>query len=188
MAKAMAGVTVGIRGIEKVEGKIKGLHLGVRSAVEGAVKTCAIIAKDEAVKNAPVSPTQEQINNAMRLWKPVKGDANRLTRKDRHGKRRYRKRGRKPDAVRAVPGGLRNSITAWAEGLEACVFVPSNSPAGKYARRIHDEKGKAWHKRGIGTVAMGERADDKFIERAIGDNKDKFYKRIKKAVAEGLKK
>ena len=174
--------------MKNVESKIKGLHPNVHASVEGEIRTCAIIAKDEAVKNAPIAPTQEQINNAMRLWKPVKGDADRLVRKDRHGERRYRDRGRKPDAVRAVPGGLRNSITAWAEGLEACVLVPSNSPAGKYARRIHDEKGKSWHKRGIGTVAMGERADDKFIERAIDDNKDKFYRRIEKAVTEGIKK
>lgn len=38
-------------------------------------------------------------------------------------------------------------------------------PGGKYALRIHDEKGKAWRRRGPGTVAKGARADDKFILR-----------------------
>jgi len=188
MANAMTGIIVEIMGIEEVGRRIKGLHPSVRSAVEGTIKTCAIIAKDEAVKNAPIAPTQEQRNRAMHLWKPMRSDVNRLTRKDKFGKRRYRKRGRKPDAVRASPGGLRNSITAYADGLEACVFVPRISEAGKYARRIHDEKGRTWFKRGLGTVAMGVRADAKFIERALASNEKKFYRLIKKAVSEGLKK
>ena len=58
------------------------------------------------------------------------------------------------------------------------VFVPSNSEAGKYARRIHDEKGISWWHRGPGTQAKGAQADALFIERAITDSKPNIQKII----------
>lgn len=51
-------------------------------------------------------------------------------------------------------------------------YVSRHSEAGAYARRIHDDKGKTWFNRGIGTIAKGPQADEKFIERAINDNLD----------------
>ena len=71
-------------------------------------------------------------------------------------------------------GGLERSIEYEASESGCAVFVASNSQAGRYARRIHDEKGITWRNRGPGTVAKGQRADEKFIERAIRDNAQNF--------------
>ena len=46
------------------------------------------------------------------------------------------------------------------------IFVPSNSPGGKYAEKIHDKKGVQWRNRGPRTKQKGADADDKFIFRA----------------------
>jgi hypothetical protein len=71
---------------------------------------------------------------------------------------------------RAMPGTLQNSIMLLATASIAEVFVPINSPAGAYAWKMHEEKGKTWKNRGVGTIAKGPKADEKFIERAINDN------------------
>lgn len=90
---------------------------------------------------------------------------------------------------RHAPGGLMASIQ-WrlrGKGLstDAEVYVAANAEAGKYAKRIHDEKGKTWRKRGPGTVAKGARADDKYILRAVQqaakDFPELFRKRLDKA-------
>lgn len=67
---------------------------------------------------------------------------------------------------RAMPGGLMRSIMFYSTEKRVEVFVPSNAPAGKYAAKIHDEKGKSWRNRGPGTIAKGPQADEKFILRA----------------------
>ena len=72
------------------------------------------------------------------------------------------------------PGGLEKSIEFETAPGKCVVFVRENSYAGKYAKRIHDEKGITWRNRGAGTVAKGPRADEKFIERAIRDNAQTF--------------
>jgi hypothetical protein len=72
----------------------------------------------------------------------------------------------------AKPGGLMRSIAFASDAEKAEVFVASNSEAGKYARRMHDEKGITWWNRGLGTQAKGPQADEKFILRAIKDNED----------------
>lgn len=61
------------------------------------------------------------------------------------------------------------SITFASDDEKAEVFVASNSEAGKYARKIHDDKGLTWWNRGPGTQAKGPQADDRFILRAIAD-------------------
>ena len=73
-----------------------------------------------------------------------------------------------------LPGGLEKSIEYEADETHCSVFVAANSQAGRYAKRIHDEKGITWRNRGAGTVAKGPRADEKFIERAIRDNAQTF--------------
>jgi len=50
------------------------------------------------------------------------------------------------------------------------VFVPINSPAGRYAERMHDGN----YRRGKKTVAKGPRAGRLYIRRAINENKDKI--------------
>lgn len=121
---------------------------------------CGLIAQREAKRNAPRSPTMRQLSAT-------------LKRKKRTIQRR-------------MPGGLEKSISYEVVrdggGWACSVFVPTNSYAGKYAKRIHDEKGKTWRHRGPGTVAKGARADDKYILRAVRDNADAF-RRILEAEA-----
>ena len=60
-------------------------------------------------------------------------------------------------------GDLERSITQEKlhDGMEGKVFVPINSAAGKYARKVHEGKG-----RGPGTVHKGNRAGWQFMPRA----------------------
>ena len=81
-----------------------------------------------------------------------------------------------------TPGDLENSIQCESDAEHAAVFVASNAPAGAYAEIIHDKKGVKWHERGPGTQAKGERADEKFIERAQPDAAVKLADAMSKTV------
>jgi hypothetical protein len=113
--------------------------------------------KDKAVEYAPKGPTQEEKQSLSRATKAQWAAA---------------KKRRQPRATtRANPGSLMRSIAFKATAKEAEIFVAANSPAGKYAFRIHEEKGLSWFKRGPGTVKKGAQADDKFITRAMADQR-----------------
>lgn len=132
-------------------------------AARRALSRCGLIAVREAKDNAPISPTMNILSATLR---------------------RKRRTARK-----TTPGGLEQSIAHEVRGgnaPECSVFVASNAPARKYARRIHDEKGVTWHRRGPGTVAKGQRADDKFIERAIRDNHEAFLRCFKDEIERTL--
>lgn len=81
------------------------------------------------------------------------------------------------------PGSLMRAIKGISDATSATIFVPSNSRAGRYATKIHDEKGKTWHNRGIGTKARGPKADEKFISRAITDNQGNILKILESELA-----
>jgi len=91
-----------------------------------------------------------------------------------------------------VTAAAQIAIAASVAGNEFLVEVsPATTAlwtAGRYAWRIHEEKGKTWFKRGKGTIAKGERADEKFIERALKDNADKIREiaesQVEKAIQE----
>lgn len=119
---------------------------------------------DQARRNAPISPTVADRKSVSRASKAQWAAA---------AKRK------KPDATsRATPGALQNSIEFLATARLAEIFVPTNSPAGAYAYKIHEEKGKSWKNRGIGTQKKGPQADDKFISRAITDKEADLLKII----------
>lgn len=67
-------------------------------------------------------------------------------------------------------GSLRDSITMKAKKDSVSIFVPSNSPGGDYAERIHDKKDSEWRERGARTKQKGAKADSKFIYRAYADS------------------
>lgn len=119
-----------------------------------ALDRCGQLALKESISNAPVSPKQWQKNKERKTKRKVKRKATAHT--------------------RTMPGGLEKSISMKVGLNNASVFIAANLEAGKYAKRIHDGKGKSWFRRGIGTVYKGDRADDKFIERAIRDNQGNF--------------
>lgn len=132
-----------------------------------AVEACGQHAARESKRNAPRSPTKKQ------------GSAT-LKRKRRSKQRR-------------APGGLERSIEYEVTPDSATIFVAQNAACRtakgfNYAKRIHDEKGVTWFKRGAGTVAKGARADEKFIERAIKENAGRYEQRIQQAVSAALGK
>lgn len=158
-----------INGASAVIGMLNHLPEIQHRAVHAALISCGKLAMRQAKDNAPKSPTNAQLSAT-------------LKRKKRTARKTY-------------PGGLEQSIRYEVQGVgrdsECSVFVPSNGPATTktgycYAPRIHDEKGKSWRNRGPGTIAKGSRADDKFIERAIRDNQDKFFKYIETEVRKAL--
>lgn len=63
-----------------------------------------------------------------------------------------------------TPGQLTNSIQMDAQKDRVSIFVPSNSPGGAYAKKIHDERGKTWKNLGPASIAKG--ATDEFIFKA----------------------
>ena len=133
-----------ISGLDELQRKLAAMPMTLQAAESAAIRRCGLLAKSEAVANAPRSPTMAQYSATL---KRKKSTTRRLT-----------------------PGGLEKSIefqqTSMTEGM---VYVAANSYAGKYAKRIHDEKGVSWRNRGVGTIAKGDRADEKFIERAMSD-------------------
>ena len=91
---------------------------------------------------------------------------------------------------RPMPGGLMRSITFRNTDTMVECFVPTNSVAGSYAFKIHEEKGSSWKDRGPGTQAKGPQADDKFITRAAADKESDFTAIITSEIdkiLEGLK-
>ena len=149
-----------------VESMLSRLAQIARPVTHKALDRCGQLALKESISNAPVSPKQSQKN------------------KERKTKRKVR---RKATAhSRAMPGGIERSISMKVGIDNACVFIAANLDAGKYAKRIHDGKGKSWFKRGIGTVLKGARADDKFIERAIKDNQGNFLTLINDEMQKAL--
>lgn len=206
------------------------------------MRTCSRIAAHvmrEAKANAPVSPTQAEIDEererkkkermakvaarrkakaeakaaerakkaAERAAKAAKSSQKKTKKRDTEAaekttrKRSAKKTGaarrklektRKPKPTRRraknrpVPGGLERSINAVAEmganGAQVAVYVRDPSEATKYADFIHNQKGVKWRNRGIGTRNKGQRADDKFIERAVHQNEAAYFNLIKRAV------
>ena len=66
-------------------------------------------------------------------------------------------------------GSLRDSITMEEGRLKVDIGVPGNSRGGKYAEKMHDEKGKTWDELGPRSKQKG--ATDKFIYKAADDSK-----------------
>lgn len=128
-------------------------------ATQRAMSAIAILVQREARRNAPRSPTRGMLNRARKTKRKVTRSARATS--------------------RTAPGALENSIDREATSEAAIIFIASNSNAGKYARRIHEEKGETWRNRGLGTIAKGARADEKFIERAVFDSTGKILDIIK---------
>ena len=131
------------------------------AAVRRGLKRAVLIIHREAVKNAPVSPTNAQYSKAV------------LKRKKRTKQRMH-------------PGGLSRSIEWEVAGNEGSVYVAENSEAARYAKVIHDERYKRWKNRGPGTIAKGSRAREKFIERALADNLGKVNEILDAALGKAV--
>lgn len=152
------GIILNFEGFADAQDRARQLDAHVTEANTRALQRIGYIAHREAVKNAPISPSVGLLNK-LRKFGPLQ--KKRRKRKDRA-------------TSRPKPGGLEQSIAFTSDKDRAIVYVPANSTAGKYAFRIHEEKGVSWNYRGLGTIAKGPRADAKFIERAVFENADNF--------------
>jgi hypothetical protein len=72
-------------------------------------------------------------------------------------------------------GSLKSSITTEVKKDSVEIGVPSNSKAGRYAEKIHDEKGKSWKKLGWQNDGL---ATDKYIFKAEEKTKDQYMKAV----------
>lgn len=162
--------TIEIKGTDELTDGLGKLPEKFMAAVVRGLNKGSRIVYHAAVDNAPKSPTQAQLDATRKHDKKWLA-ANRKRVRARLAKKAARE-GRVTGHHRPSPGGLEESVEfeVNAQKLELSVFVADNSKARKYAKRIHDEKGVSWKKRGPGTVAKGARADDKFIERALKEN------------------
>lgn len=183
------------------ERHIASVDVRMRDGVHSGLVSAAAASSVLAVRYTPMSPTQSQLDKAMKMWRPMKENANFLIRRYMRNKDgTYRKaekheviikhRGRKPDAIRTMPGGLRASIESKVEGDEGIVFVAANAHGVKYATYIHDKRVPGprpgpkgtWSNLGIRSKTLGTKVGDKFILRAILDNKDRNGKLIDVAI------
>jgi len=154
-------VALELKGVAEALQTLRNVAKDSQRASRQALASIAILVQREAQKNAPRSPQRSQLNRARKTKRKVTRNARATSRQ--------------------APGALANSIAREANSDYARVFVPSNSAAGKYAHKIHDEKNQpgGWRYRGIGTRAKGARADEKFILRAIVDNEGNILNIIK---------
>ena len=153
------------RGADGIKASLADARRIAERAAKEALPRCGRIVVDTAKLYAPRSPTKEEFSRTL-------------------------KRKRQTDRRDFAPGGLEKSIEFSVAADSCTVFVRDNSYAGKYAKRIHDERGVTWHNRGPGTIAKGQQAREKFIERAIetheknGDIDRIFDHAIAKAIKE----
>lgn len=153
---------ISIQGADAVVRHLAAIPPELDKALYRALKRCGQLAVREAKRNAPKSPTKTQFSAT-------------LKRKKRTSRRTF------------TPGGLEKSIEYEVEGDKCSVFVGSNSFAGKYAKRIHDDRYKSWWDRGPGSIAKGTHAREKFIERAITDNESQFFAIIESETGKVIK-
>lgn len=157
----------------------------VQKAVERAMQDATRQAHKDSVRNAPRSPTAAQARAQRKSnWVAKHGDGKASIRAFNKAQRQGKARRKANSHSRHAPGGLERSIQWEVRGkglaMEGEVYVAANAEAGKYAKRIHDEKGKTWRRRGPGTVAKGARADDKFVSRAAEKAVREFPERLRK--------
>jgi hypothetical protein len=149
-------VEIHLFGVQEAIRELDLVAAGSQAPVQSALGRIAVKVRDRARQFAPISPNRKaKVNNLVAKGWSIK----RATAKTKR---------RNPRATSGPkPGTLQNAIKFLLTRGNATIFVPLNSGAGKYAFKIHEEKGISWFKRGLGTVAKGAHADHKFITRAI---------------------
>ena len=79
---------------------------------------------------------------------------------------------------------LQKSITSEVKKSSVEIGVPSNSPAGKYAEKIHDERGQSWNKIGDQNTS---KATDKYIFKAFADSRKEIDAELNNMLDEVIK-
>jgi hypothetical protein len=184
----MDQIVLKLEGLEMALNKLVSVNASIGVNVGRALFRIGGLWKRTAVEYAPISPSTTMLKTFKKKMAGGGEFANTLYvvgRKGSSGRvikmtRFYEAKmdmllSKKPNNTnKPMPGGLMRSITVRSTEHMVEVFVPSNSPAGSYAFKMHEEKGSRWKERGPGTQAKGPKADDKFITRAATDKKGEF--------------
>ena len=171
-------IAIEVRGLSECIQGLARIGAGFEQVAQRAMFRCGSQVHKTAVRFAPISPSRGMLKKFQKLGgaegasyvtKGTKRFApTRVTLTKWHADRLNSLLSEDPRSTnRQEPGGLMRSIQFRATPQYAEIFVSAGSPAGKYAYKMHEEKGIRWHKRGPGTQAKGPQADDKFITRAI---------------------
>lgn len=183
-------LTVKLEGLQDQTTRLTNLDIVMHKYIARALFRIGGLWKKTAVDYAPISPTTTMLRTFARAIKKSGGreNSNQLYVNGRKGQpgrvvtltkfydvRMSMLLSKDPNSTsRPMPGGLMRSIAFTSDDSKVECFVPSNSPAGTYAFKMHEEKGKSWKERGPGTQAKGPQADDKFITRAAKDKESDF--------------
>jgi hypothetical protein len=149
-----------IKGLDAVVAKNRVMLLKLPGAKAKALARIAHLTVANAQSNAPISPTKAQYEQHISAKRAQK-TANRTGKSARV---RFKSK------QTFNPGQLQASIRSRHSGSSVEVFVPSNSPAGKYADFIHN----GTYKLGIGSrakAAAGHDVGPKFLTRAVPRSK-----------------
>ena len=140
--------------------KLEALPAKAGRGMKTALQRIGLRVKGTAQAYCPESPTKGQYVRTLKTRKTKRNDFN--------------------------PGALRNSITSKLEDESVLIYVPSNSPGGKYAEKIHAERGKTWQHLGPGSKAknVSGNVGDKFIENAGKDEQKNFEREIQGVIAD----
>lgn len=163
-------MNVTIQGLAALTNRMRDLPAQLQDLSQAWFRV-GVLVKRTAVQYAPISPTAGLLKELSMIKMVNAGFSNKRIKKTM----KAAKARRNPRATsRPKPGGLMHSIMFQSGPDYAEIYVPANSEAGKYAYKIHEEKGLTWRNRGPGTQAKGSQADDKFITRAITDNESQI--------------
>lgn len=177
-------VTLKIDGLDEQLSKLAATTNAIPAVIARALFRIGGVWKRTAVDYAPISPTTSMLKDFSTKIKSGRPNPRSMFIWSRKGRmittvkltQFYEDRLSMltSDSKRPMPGGLMRSIAFRSDESKVECFVPSNSLAGKYAFKIHEEKGRTWKERGPGTQAKGPQADDKFITRSANDRENDF--------------
>ena len=159
----MADVTVNAKQLLKLELSLVNAGKSYDKGKKKLLKKIGVIVQGLARKYCPESPTKSQYA-AMNQSGTTERRSSSIT-----------------------TGSLRDSITHEVGKDFVSINVPSNSRGGKYAEKMHDQKGSAWLNRGPRTKQKGAKADEKFIFRAGKDSEKETDALIDQVLTEMIK-
>ena len=158
----MADFKIDASQLKRLDRSLSKANVSFKRGVKAFLKKVGVIVLGLARKYAPESPTLAQYASMNKSGKT---------------KRKV-----------STTGSLRDSIRTDLGADYVSINVPSNSRGGKYAEKIHDEKGKSWKKRGIRTREKGSKADEKYIYRAAEDSEKEMDALIDKTINDVINK
>ena len=156
----MPDVTINDSELKRLMNKIARTSRQNPRAIKSMFTKIAAIVHDRAVAYAPRSKTKSEYTASLKGGK--------TTRK----------------ASSFTVGNLKKSITVEVKKSQVEIGVPSNSPAGKYAEKIHDEKGDTWEDIGSQNT---NKATDKYIFKAYDDSRKEIDAELDKLLDDIVK-